>query len=85
MLYFLQRLFKRFLQLVVFCLMMKDKLHHKVAQARIVGYLVGLAFWPSVFGWHTFGIFISVQNGTRHDSDFFETRAQPFRGNYLFG
>jgi hypothetical protein len=56
---------------------MKDKLHHKVAQARIVGYLVGLAFWPSVFGWHTFGIFISFQNGTRHDQDFSKTRTHP--------
>jgi hypothetical protein len=66
-----------FLQLVAFCLMMKDKLHHKVAQARIVGYLVGLAFWQSVFGWHTFGIFISIQNGTRHDQYFSETRTHP--------
>jgi hypothetical protein len=65
--------------------LMTYKSHHKGSQARIVGYLDNLAVWPSVFGWHTFGIFISVQNGTRHDSDFFETRAQPFRGNYLFG
>jgi len=72
------------LQYAVFSWMKKSKSHHKGSQSRIVGYLVGIAFWPSVFGWHTFGI-ISIQNGTRHDSDLFETRTQPFRGNYLFG
>ena len=65
--------------------LMTDKSHHKGSQARIVGYLDNLAVWPSVFGRHTFGIIISIQNGIRHDPDLFETRIQTFRCKDLSG
>jgi len=85
MLHILQIWFVNFLQLAVFNSMKRCKSHHKGFHERIVGYLVSPAAWPSVLGWHTFGTIISIQNGTKHDPDLFETRTKPFRNKALSG